>query len=134
MHLRFFATTQFSFCPRRTQHRKYKTQENFQTTTVFQEQFQMPAPVQVAWKAITAPSIGNNNYQKFEPREEILPKGWNGYNSLPLPEEIHVTHDLGIKVRDGCTLYCDVYRPVGTKPVSAILAWSPYGKKYNGIT
>ena len=95
----------------------------------------MPSPVQVALRPIDAPSVGRNNYQKFGFREEVLPKGWNGYNSRPLSCDIHVSHDIGVKVRDGCTLYCDVYRPANsTKPVSAILAWSPFGKKFNGLT
>lgn len=95
----------------------------------------MPSPVQVALRPIDVPSIGRNNYQKFGFREEVLPKGWNGYNSRPLPCDIHVSHDVGIKVRDGCTLYCDIYRPANTTTtVPAILAWSPFGKKFNGIS
>lgn len=95
----------------------------------------MPPPVQIALTPIDLPSVGRNNYQEFKPREEILPKGWNGYNSRALPCDVHVSHDVGIKVRDGCTLYCDIYRPTNNdKPVPAIVAWSPYGKKFNGIT
>ncbi|OBT77632.1 hypothetical protein VF21_03691 [Pseudogymnoascus sp. 05NY08] len=95
----------------------------------------MPSPVQVALQPIDPPSIGRNNYQKFGFREEILPKGWNGYNSRPLPCDIQASHDVGVKVRDGCTMYCDIYRPANsTKRVPAILAWSPFGKKYNGIS
>ena len=41
------------------------------------------------------------------------------------------------KVRDGCTLYCDIYRPVSSDKsdvkVPAIVAWSPFGKKHTGI-
>ncbi|KAF8851712.1 alpha/beta-hydrolase [Acephala macrosclerotiorum] len=89
---------------------------------------------QVALQPIDKPSICRNNYQKFNPREEILPAGWNGYNSRPLPCDIHVSHDVAIEVRDGCTLYCDLYRPAVVKePVSAIVTWSLYGKKFNGI-
>ncbi|RDW69862.1 putative acyl esterase [Coleophoma cylindrospora] len=95
----------------------------------------MPPPVQVALQPIDKPSIGRNNYQQFNPREEILPAGWNGYHSRPLSCDIHVSHDVALRVRDGCTLYCDIYRPARAKePVSAIVAWSPYGKKFNGIT
>ena len=95
----------------------------------------MPPPVQVGLTPVDPPSIGDNNYQRFGFREEVLPKGWNGYNSRHLPCAIHATHDLGIKVRDGCTLYCDVYRPAdNATPVAAILAWSPFGKKFNGIS
>jgi predicted acyl esterase len=97
----------------------------------------MPSPVQLALKAIDVPKIGRNNYQGFKPGEEVLPQGWNGYGSRPLPCNIHVTHDFGIKVRDGCTLYMDIYRPEGLEPgktVPAIVCWSPFGKKFNGIT
>ena len=95
----------------------------------------MPSSVQVALKPIDMPSIGRNNYQKFGFREEVLPKGWNGYNLRPLPYDIHVSHDVGITVRDGCTLYCDIYRPTNaTTVVPAILAWSPFGKKFNRIS
>ncbi|KAH8679511.1 Alpha/Beta hydrolase protein [Tricladium varicosporioides] len=95
----------------------------------------MPPPVQVALQSIDKPSEGYHNYQTLNPREEVLPKGWNGYNSRSLPCDIQVSHDVAIKVRDGCTLYCDIYRPAqATKPVAAIVAWSPYGKKFNGLT
>lgn len=95
----------------------------------------MPPPVQVALQPIDKPSIGRNNYQGFNPGKEVLPKGWNGYNSRPLSCDISVSHDVGIKVRDGATLYCDIYCPADTThPVPAIVAWSPYGKKFNGIS
>ena len=47
-------------------------------------------------------------------------------------------HDVAVKVRDGCTLYCDIYRPCssegnGATKVPAIVAWSPFGKKHTGI-
>lgn len=93
--------------------------------------------VQVALTAINKPALGKHNYQGFNPRSEILPAGWNGYNSRPLPSDILVEHDFGVKVRDGCTLYCDIYRPPNSGPgqkVPAILAWSPFGKKCNGLT
>ncbi|KAH7309981.1 Alpha/Beta hydrolase protein [Rhexocercosporidium sp. MPI-PUGE-AT-0058] len=95
----------------------------------------MPPPVQVALQPIDKPSIGRNNYQGFNPHEEVLPKGWNGYNSRPLSCNIRVSHDVAIKVRDGATLYCDIYLPADENhPVPAIVAWSPYGKKFNGIS
>ncbi|EXK81026.1 hypothetical protein FOQG_14456 [Fusarium oxysporum f. sp. raphani 54005] len=96
----------------------------------------MPAvqPFQVANLQITEPTIGHNGYVGFKPRTEVLPKGWNGFNSRPLSEDIIVHHDFGIKVRDGCTLYCDIYRPANSsEKVPAIVCWSPFGKKHNGI-
>ncbi|KAL4732787.1 hypothetical protein ACLX1H_001807, partial [Fusarium chlamydosporum] len=37
-------------------------------------------------------------------------------------------------MRDGITLYADVYRPPNSdEPVPAIICWSPFGKKFNGL-
>jgi predicted acyl esterase len=80
--------------------------------------------------------IGENGYQGFNPHSEVLHKGGNGHNARPLPLDIIVVHDVSIKVRDGCTPYCDVYRPLTSGPdekVSAFVAWNPFGKKFNGI-
>jgi predicted acyl esterase len=93
----------------------------------------MPPPAQVANLDIKAPTVGHNGYQGFNPRTETLPKGWNGFNSRALSEDLIVQHDVAIRVRDGCTLYCDIYRPVTEEKVPAIVAWSPFGKKHNGI-
>ncbi|KAF7528413.1 hypothetical protein G7054_g10157 [Neopestalotiopsis clavispora] len=96
----------------------------------------MPAnqSFQVANLTIEKPSIGHNGYVSHGHRIETLPKGWNGFNSRALSEDLIAEHDLGIKVRDGCTLYCDVYRPASaTGKVPAIVCWSPFGKKHNGI-
>ncbi|KAL4810489.1 alpha/beta-hydrolase [Aspergillus unguis] len=97
----------------------------------------MPPPVQLGLVPISKPTIGKNNYQGFNPRSEVLSAGWNGYDSRPLPSDILVEHDVGIKVRDGCTLYADIYRPPtsgANEKVPAILAWSPFGKKFNGLS
>lgn len=96
----------------------------------------MPTPVPVAVRAIDKPTVGRNNYQPFGFREEILPRGWTSQNesSRPLPCDIHASHDVEVRVRDGSKLYCDIYRPNSSKPVPAILAWSPFGKKFNGIS
>ncbi|AHF13443.1 CoA-transferase [Barnesiella viscericola DSM 18177] len=40
--------------------------------------------------------------------------------------------DVAIKLRDGVTIYADVFRPVGDEACPAILAWSPYGKEIGG--
>ncbi|WP_178945461.1 CocE/NonD family hydrolase [Kocuria sp. TGY1127_2] len=46
----------------------------------------------------------------------------------PLPVDIVLDKDVAVQLRDGTTLYVDVFRPVGTEPVPVIVAWSPYGK------
>jgi predicted acyl esterase len=95
----------------------------------------MPLAFQVANLQIKAPKTGENGYQGFNPRKETLPKGWQSRdNARPLSENMIVEHDVAVKVRDGCTLYCDIYRPSnGHTKIPAIVAWSPFGKKHNGI-
>jgi hypothetical protein len=47
---------------------------------------------------------------------------------------IRVDQDVAVKLRDGVTIYVDVYRPAGStgeKDVPAILSWSYYGKRSN---
>ncbi|KAF1354059.1 Alpha/Beta hydrolase protein [Delphinella strobiligena] len=83
---------------------------------------------------LSAPSIGTNGYQGFNPRTETLPKGWNGFNWRPLECDILVEHDFAVTVRDGARLYADIYRPPNNKgKVPALICWSPFGKKFNGL-
>ena len=46
----------------------------------------------------------------------------------PLPIDIVLEKDVAVPLRDGVTIYVDVFRPVGVEKVPVILAWSPYGK------
>lgn len=47
---------------------------------------------------------------------------------MPLPCNIIFEKDVPIKMRDGVTIYTDVFRPVSTEKVPVIVSWSPYGK------
>lgn len=95
----------------------------------------MPPPVQIAFKRIGEPKIGENGYVGFQPgKSEILKAGSRPGNAKPLSSDIRVDHDVEIVVRDGARLYVDVYRPAGsTEKVPAILSWSFYGKKYSAL-
>ncbi|KAL2831608.1 Alpha/Beta hydrolase protein [Aspergillus pseudoustus] len=92
--------------------------------------------VDVPVEELKAPEIGHGGYEGLNPRTETLPKG---HQTAPgrrtLPCDIRVDHDVAIKVRDGCTLYADIYTPPNapSRSVPAILCWSPFGKKFNGI-
>ncbi|KAL2796962.1 Alpha/Beta hydrolase protein [Aspergillus keveii] len=92
--------------------------------------------VEVPVEDLKAPEIGHGGYQGLNPRTEILPKG---HRTAPgrraLPCDIQIDHDVEIKVRDGCILYADIYLPPNapSRSVPAILCWSPFGKKFNGI-
>lgn len=37
--------------------------------------------------------------------------------------------DVPVKMRDGVTIYCDIYRPDTTEKIPAIVSWSYYGKR-----
>jgi predicted acyl esterase len=98
----------------------------------------MPLSFQVANLAVKPPKVGENGYQGFNPRKETLPKGYQSRDGArALSEDMIAEHDVAVKVRDGCTLYCDIYRPVSSDKsdvkVPAIVAWSPFGKKHTGI-
>ncbi|CEL00441.1 Putative X-pro dipeptidyl-peptidase c-terminal non-catalytic domain-containing protein [Aspergillus calidoustus] len=92
--------------------------------------------VEVPVEDLKAPEIGHGGYQGLNPRTEVLRKG---HQTAPgrraLPCDIQIDHDVAIKVRDGCTLYADIYTPPNApaRSVPAILCWSPFGKKFNGI-
>ncbi|KAJ6021571.1 hypothetical protein N7540_007075 [Penicillium herquei] len=91
--------------------------------------------VDVPREELSAPVV-NESYEGLNPRSEVLPKG---SSTAPgrriLSCDILVEHDVAIKVRDGCTLYADIYRPptAPERSTPAILCWSPFGKKFNGI-
>ena len=42
---------------------------------------------------------------------------------------IRCERDVPVKMRDGTTIYIDIYRPDGGTDLPAIVAWSPYGKR-----
>lgn len=66
---------------------------------------------------------------KFEPGTRTLPAGYQvnpQFHSLPV--DIVYEKDVAVAMRDGVTIYADVFRPTGTEKVPVIIAWSPYGK------
>ncbi|KAH7333424.1 Alpha/Beta hydrolase protein [Rhexocercosporidium sp. MPI-PUGE-AT-0058] len=90
--------------------------------------------VEVPIEPLLAPKKGENGYHDLNPHSEVLPKGWSQQpNTRPLTCEIFVQHDVALHMRDGITLYADVYRPTSSEKVPAVLCWSPFGKKFNGI-
>lgn len=79
---------------------------------------------------------GEGGFVPCNPHSEVLPAGWkyDHPDTKPLTSPILVDHDVAIKMRDGITLYADVYRPPEpSAPVPTILCWSPFGKKFNGV-
>ena len=44
-------------------------------------------------------------------------------------EGIECMQDVPVKMRDGVTIYVDIYKPVGAEKVPLIISWSFYGKR-----
>lgn len=65
----------------------------------------------------------------FEPGVRTLKAGFQIAPPFrPLPVDIVLEKDVAVQLRDGVTIYVDVFRPVGADKVPVLLAWSPYGK------
>jgi predicted acyl esterase len=65
----------------------------------------------------------------FETKETILKKGEQiapGFK--PLDCDIRFLKDIPVKMRDGVTIYTDIFLPVTEEKVPTLIAWSPYGK------
>lgn len=95
----------------------------------------MPAPVQVAFKRIGEPVVGQNGYLGFlKGKTEVHKAGSRPGNAKALDSDILVEHNVEIVVRDGARLYVDMFRPADSdEKIPAILSWSFYGKKYSAL-
>jgi predicted acyl esterase len=69
-------------------------------------------------------------YPGFKQETKILPRGTIVKpGALALPYDIQWERDIPIKLRDGTTIYADVYRPPNAKyKLPAIIAAGPFGK------
>lgn len=79
----------------------------------------------------------SKRWHQFSPSKEVLSKGWQkAEGRRALDEDLIFEKDIRIPLRDGATIWADVFRPVlpDNQPVPAILAWSPYGKQGNGAS
>ncbi|KAI6381836.1 hypothetical protein MCOR25_001066 [Pyricularia grisea] len=67
------------------------------------------------------------------PTNIILPKGHRRQpQNRPLPVPICFDHNQPFSMRDNVTIRADIYRPIDSGPVPAIIMWSPYGKSGSG--
>ena len=69
---------------------------------------------------------------KFNPQTTILKAGTQLHPEVsPLKHNIKYLQDIAVKMRDGITIYIDIYLPPDLKPeekIPVLIAWSPYGK------
>lgn len=54
--------------------------------------------------------------------------------TLALTCDILSERDVAVTLRDGTTIYADIFRSIGDKKVPAIIAWSPYGKQVGSMS
>ena len=74
--------------------------------------------------------IEQSKYPGFNPRTYVLPKGSvQREGGMPLGCDILVEQDVAVKLRDGVTIYTDVFRPAVGRNCPSIISWSPYGKR-----
>lgn len=65
----------------------------------------------------------------FETKETILKKDEQiapGFKALDC--DIRYLKDVPVKMRDGVTIYTDIFLPITAEKVPVLIAWSPYGK------
>ena len=68
------------------------------------------------------------------PSSKVLPAGYKRTaEALALPTSIIFDEDQVIRLRDGCRIRVDIYRPVCEERVPAVVMWSPYGKSGSGM-
>ncbi|MGN0553709.1 MAG: CocE/NonD family hydrolase, partial [Oscillospiraceae bacterium] len=78
-------------------------------------------------QSVDSPSA---RYTGFKQETLLLKKGsirLKGY--MPLPCDIIMERDVPVKLRDGVTIYTDIFRPSDNEKHPAIMAMSPYGKE-----
>ena len=73
---------------------------------------------EVALKDLIRPESTLGRFPEFDP-------------GVSEQDGIRAERDVAVPMRDGTTIYTDIYRPVGETDVPAIIAWSPYGKRYS---
>jgi len=48
---------------------------------------------------------------------------------VTIEDGVRYERDIAVKMRDGITIYTDIYYPDGAKNIPAIVSWSPFGKR-----
>jgi uncharacterized protein len=72
--------------------------------------------VMVPGLPLVSPHPGRLGYPGFNPHRELA-------------DGLVIDRDVALQLRDGTTVYADVFRPEGTEePMPAVLVWSAYGK------
>jgi predicted acyl esterase len=88
---------------------------------------------EIPYRKALPPEAPRARYTGFKPEQVTLPKGSiRRAGAKPLPVDIILERDVAVKMRDGVTIYVDVFRPVKSGKFPSLVAWSPYGKEIGG--
>lgn len=91
--------------------------------------------ITVEWQPAQSIDDPKFRYNGFQPGSIVLPKGWVKEEGMrPLPCDIIYDRDAAIPLRDGTTIYADVFRPVTSKKVPVLFASTMFGKYGSYIT
>ena len=86
--------------------------------------------IDVLYRKATPIDAPESRYPGFHPHTYTLAKGTvMNTGALPLPCDIICNQDVAIPMRDGITLYADIFRPAEENDLPAIIAWGPFGKR-----
>lgn len=87
----------------------------------------------VSYRRLRSIDAPRARYTGFKPETVTLRAGTiRRHGAKPLPCDIVFERDVPVTLRDGTTIYTDVFRPTGETKVPSIVAWSPYGKQFGG--
>lgn len=86
--------------------------------------------VEIKWHDQGVKGEGHPLYPGFKPGTTVLEKDTVvKEGAMALPCDIIWERDIAVRLRDGTTIYVDVYRPSGVSFKSpAIVSWGPFGK------
>jgi uncharacterized protein len=90
--------------------------------------------IEIEYRTHPALDAENSKYPGFAQGQTVLPAG---YTAAPgrraFSTETILDRDVAIKLRDGVTIYADVYRPSGSQRVPAIVSYGPGGKRNKAL-
>lgn len=88
----------------------------------------------IIWRDTLPVDAPVGRYPGFRPDREEMKAGsvWSR-GGCPLAVDLVKDRDVAVRMRDGVTIYVDIFRPAAAQgPLPAIVAWSPYGKGNGG--
>lgn len=87
----------------------------------------------ITYRKLLPVTAARARYPEFKPGQWTLKAGTvRRQGARTLTTDIIFERDVATKLRDGTTIYTDIFRPAHTAKVPAIFSWSPYGTAVGG--